>query len=76
MIHDYVKTENGYEYGYPRAAMTADAVIFGFDGQGLRVLLVKRGVEPYVGQWALPGGFMRMEETIEECARRDRKSVV
>ena len=71
MIHDYVKTENGYEYGYPRAAMTADVVIFGFDGQGLRVLLVKRGEEPYLGQWALPGGFLRMEETIEECARRE-----
>lgn len=73
MIQDFVKTANGYEYGYPRAAITADAVIFGFDGLKLRVLLIKRGVEPYVGKWALPGGFMRMEETIDECAKRELK---
>lgn len=60
-----------YVYEYPRPALTADCVIFGFDGRRLKVLLVERGVEPYMGYWALPGGFMRMDETIDECARRE-----
>ena len=60
-----------YVYEYPRPAMTADNVIFGFDGERLQVLLVERGIDPYKGCWALPGGFMRMNETIDQCARRD-----
>lgn len=60
-----------YVYEYPRPAMTADNVIFGFDGDRLKILLVERGLEPFKGSWALPGGFMRMNESIEECARRE-----
>ncbi|MDE7160900.1 MAG: NUDIX hydrolase [Muribaculaceae bacterium] len=60
-----------YCYEYPRPAMTADCVIFGFDGEALRILLVERGVEPYKGYWALPGGFMKEDESIEECAMRE-----
>ena len=60
-----------YRYEYPRPALTADCVIFGFDGKSLRILLIERGVEPYRGSWALPGGFMRMDETIDECAHRE-----
>ena len=71
MTPDYIKTPEGYAYKYPRAAMTADAVIFGFDGYELQVLLIQRGIEPYKGRWAFPGGFMRMDETIEECAMRE-----
>lgn len=71
MTPDYIKTLEGYAYKYPRAAMTADAVIFGFDGYELQVLLIQRGIEPYKGRWAFPGGFMRMDETIEECAVRE-----
>ncbi|MCQ2345487.1 MAG: NUDIX hydrolase [Paludibacteraceae bacterium] len=74
MKKDFVKTSRGwYSYEYPRAALTADNVIFGFDGQDLHILLVRRGVEPYKGKWALPGGFLRMNETIEECASRELK---
>lgn len=65
------ENRRGYCYEYPRPAMTADCVIFGFDGESIRLLLIERGVEPYKGYWALPGGFMRMDETIEECARRE-----
>lgn len=58
-----------YTYEYPRPAMTADCVVFGFDGNDLKVLLIERGLEPF--GWAFPGGFMRMSETIEECAKRE-----
>ena len=47
MKDDFRRTKNGFEYDYPGAAMTADCIIFGFDGQDLNVLLIKRGVEPY-----------------------------
>ncbi len=62
-----------YIYEYPRPAVTADNVIFGFDGDRLQILLVERGLEPYKGCWALPGGFMRINETIDQCARRELK---
>lgn len=60
-----------YTYEYPHAAITADCVIYGFDGERLKILLIERGVEPYKGMWALPGGFLRMDETIEETAKRE-----
>lgn len=46
-------------------------MIFGFDGVTIRVLLIQRGLEPYKGKWALPGGFMNMDETAEQCAARE-----
>lgn len=58
-------------YRYPHAAITADVAVFGFDGQGLKILLVERGTEPYIGMYALPGGFMLMDETIETTAARE-----
>lgn len=58
-------------YKYPHPAVTADCVIFGFDGAQLKVLLVRRGGEPFKGKWAFPGGFMNMNESIEECALRE-----
>ncbi|MBQ3248569.1 MAG: NUDIX hydrolase [Alistipes sp.] len=60
-----------YSYKYPHPAMASDCVIFGFDGVSIRVLLIQRGVEPFKGKWALPGGFMNIDETAEECARRE-----
>lgn len=65
--------ENVYSYKYPHPAVTADCVVFGFDGKELKVLLIERGIEPYKGNWALPGGFLHMDETAEECARRELK---
>lgn len=64
-------SENRYCYKYPHPSVTADCVIFGFDGVSIKVLLVERGVEPYKGKWAFPGGFMQIDETVEECARRE-----
>ena len=60
-----------YTYEYPRPALTADCVIFGFDSEGLSVLLIERGIEPFKGCWAFPGGFMQMDEDAEACARRE-----
>ena len=69
-------TENNkqkYVYDYPHPAVTTDCVVFGFDGRDLKVLLIKRGIEPFKGMWAFPGGFMLMHETAEECAIRELK---
>lgn len=60
-----------YHYKYPHHAVTTDCVIFGFDGTRLNVLLVERGLEPFRGQWAFPGGFVRPDETLEQCAARE-----
>lgn len=60
-----------FTYEYPRPSLTVDCVIFGFDGKSLRILLIERGREPYIGSWALPGGFVRMNETVEEAAIRE-----
>ncbi|WP_420804731.1 NUDIX domain-containing protein [Sphingobacterium deserti] len=48
-----------YTYAYPRPAVTVDCVIFGFDKGDLKILLTKRGIGPYIGRWAFPGGFIR-----------------
>ena len=63
--------EGNYCYRYPHPAVTTDCVVFGYDGLHLNVLLIERGGEPYKGCWALPGGFMEMDETIEHCAVRE-----
>lgn len=63
--------ELNYQYQYPHPAVTTDCVIFGFDGVSIKVLLIQRGIEPYKGDWAFPGGFMKMDETAEECAMRE-----
>ena len=62
-----------YTYKYPHPAVTTDCVVFGFDGKGLNVLLIKRGIDPYKDCWAFPGGFMNMDETAEEGALRELK---
>ena len=63
--------EEKYCYRYPHPAVTADCVIFGVRGSELHVLLIERGIEPFKGSWALPGGFMKINETIEQAARRE-----
>jgi 8-oxo-dGTP diphosphatase len=60
-----------FAYEYPRAALTVDAVVFGFDGEALKLLLIERALEPFKGRWALPGGFVRGEEELEAAARRE-----
>jgi 8-oxo-dGTP diphosphatase len=60
-----------FSYKYPRAALTVDCVVFGFDEGELKVLLIERALEPFKGKWALPGGFVRVDETLDEAARRE-----
>ncbi len=57
-----------YTYEYPRPMLTADVMVTNAKGE---VLLVRRGNDPFKGCWALPGGFMEMDETIEHCAVRE-----
>ncbi len=60
-----------HSYEHPRPALAVDCVVFGLDENGLQVLLVERGVAPFKGRTALPGGFVRLDETLEEAARRE-----
>jgi 8-oxo-dGTP diphosphatase len=62
-----------YRYEYPHPAVTVDCVVFGLanDTSDLSVLLVQRDLEPYRGSWALPGGFVRLDEDLEAAARRE-----
>ena len=64
---------NQYCYKDPHPAVTTDCVIFGFNGERLQVLLIERGIEPYKGRWAFPGGFLKMDEAAEEGALRELK---
>jgi 8-oxo-dGTP diphosphatase len=58
-------------YEYPRAAVAVDCVVFGLDVDDLKVLLIQRRLEPHQHEWALPGGFVRIDETLDEAARRE-----
>jgi len=63
---------NPYCYKYPRPALTADCVVFATaEDEGLQLLLIRRGGEPFRGQWALPGGFVNMDEDLHAAALRE-----
>lgn len=58
-------------YEHPRPAVTVDAVVFARGGGGTSVLLIRRGKPPFEGKWALPGGFVEMDETLAQSAARE-----
>jgi 8-oxo-dGTP diphosphatase len=60
-----------FTYSYPRPALTVDAVVFRKKETRLQVLLIRRKHYPFEGMWALPGGFVDMNETIEEAVVRE-----
>jgi len=60
-----------HTYEYPRGALTVDCVVFGLDDKELKVMLIQRALAPFEGKWALPGGFVRTDETLDEAARRE-----
>jgi 8-oxo-dGTP diphosphatase len=63
-----------YTYEYPRPSLTVDCIIFGLDETGrLKVLLIQRAKNPFKDHWALPGGFVDMDEDLEAAALRELK---
>ena len=66
-----MKDSQLYSYQYPHPAVTTDIVVFTIDINRLKVLLVQRGEEPYRNAWALPGGFLDIDESIDACAKRE-----
>lgn len=59
-----------FEYEYARPALAVDCAVFGLD-DSLKVLLIQRGLDPFKGSWALPGGFLEMDESVDQAARRE-----
>lgn len=62
-----------YVYDFPRPMVTVDAVVFSFSDDKARVLLIKRANEPFAGQWAIPGGFVDIDEELNDAAARELK---
>lgn len=60
-----------YNYKYPRAALTVDSIVYVKEKESTFVLLIERGREPYKNKWALPGGFLDMDETLEHACIRE-----
>lgn len=63
--------EGPFVYAYPRPAVTVDTVLFTFFDDDLRVLLVQRDNDPFAGAWAIPGGFVEMDEDLYDAALRE-----
>ena len=62
-----------HTYEYPHPAVTVDACLFTILDDQLKILLIKRGLEPFKGDWALPGGFIQMDENLDEAVQRELK---
>jgi ADP-ribose pyrophosphatase YjhB (NUDIX family) len=60
-----------FSYEYPRAALAVDCVVFGLDTDDLKVLLIQRKLAPFQHAWALPGGFVHLDETVDDAAARE-----
>jgi 8-oxo-dGTP diphosphatase len=60
-----------YVYEWPRPMVTVDAVVFALSQGEVRLLLIKRGHEPFQGRWAIPGGFIEIDEELEDAAARE-----
>jgi len=56
---------------YEKPSVTADIVIYTIQNNELKILLVKRGIEPFKDKWAIPGGFVRIHESLEDAAKRE-----
>ena len=63
--------EHTFSYQYPHPAVTTDVVVFTIRDGRLSILLVKRANPPFAGSWALPGGFLDIDEDLDGCAARE-----
>jgi 8-oxo-dGTP diphosphatase len=66
-----MNTKGKYVYDWPRPMVTVDAVVFTKTEDKTKVLLINRGKEPFKGKWALPGGFIDMDEELEDAVVRE-----
>ena len=62
-----------YSYNYPHPAVTVDVAVFTRQNNQLKLLLIQRAIDPHKGKWALPGGFVDIDEDLETAARRELK---
>ena len=62
-----------YVYDWPRPMVSVDAAVFAFFGKKAKLLLIQRGNEPFKGKWAVPGGFVDMDEELEDAVARELK---
>jgi 8-oxo-dGTP diphosphatase len=60
-----------YVYAWPRPMVAADAVVFGFFADKTKILLVNRKNEPFKGKWCIPGGFIELDEELEDASARE-----
>ena len=67
----YAPTGGPYAYDHPRPSVTVDIILFTFHEGHLKVLLIRRKHPPYAGKWALPGGFVQIDEDLEVAALRE-----
>lgn len=58
---------------YPKPSVTVDILLFTVVENDLKILLIKRNIAPFKGSWALPGGFVRINESLEDAALRELK---
>jgi 8-oxo-dGTP diphosphatase len=65
-----------YTYEHPRPSVTVDLVIFTIAEHDLKVLLIRRAQKPFKNKWALPGGFVEMDEALEKAAARELEEEV
>jgi 8-oxo-dGTP diphosphatase len=62
-----------YTYKYPRPAVTVDALVFSRSGERYYIALIRRAHPPFEGKWAFPGGFVDMDESLEQAVNRELK---
>src|SRR5436190_2728761 len=63
--------EMAFSYQFARPALTVDVAVFALDEHDLQVMLIERDLTPFAGSWALPGGFVRIGETLDQAAARE-----
>ena len=66
-----MNSKGKYVYDWPRPMVTVDAVVFAVTTEAIKLLLIKRGHEPFKGKWAFPGGFIGIDEELDDAVARE-----